>query len=57
VLHDLCLHWAEDPVGQLVQCARALRPDGLLLATLFGAPRSRSCAPRWPGRRRRRPGA
>lgn len=36
VLHDLCLHWAEDPVGQLVQCARALRPDGLLLATLFG---------------------
>lgn len=37
VVHDLCLHWAEDPVGQLVQCARALRPDGLLLATLFGA--------------------
>jgi SAM-dependent methyltransferase len=36
VLHDLCLHWAEDPVGQLVQCARALRPDGLLVATLFG---------------------
>jgi SAM-dependent methyltransferase len=36
VVHDLCLHWAEDPVGQLVQSARALRPDGLLLATLFG---------------------
>jgi SAM-dependent methyltransferase len=36
VIHDLCLHWAEDPVGQLVQCARALRPDGLLVATLFG---------------------
>jgi SAM-dependent methyltransferase len=36
VVHDLCLHWAEDPVGQLVQCARALRPDGLLVATLFG---------------------
>ncbi|MFC5565790.1 methyltransferase domain-containing protein [Rubellimicrobium aerolatum] len=36
VIHDLCLHWADDPVGQLVQCARALAPDGLLLATLFG---------------------
>lgn len=36
VIHDLCLHWAEDPVGQLVQGARALRPDGLLVATLFG---------------------
>jgi ferrochelatase len=36
VIHDLSLHWAEDPVGQIVQCARALRPDGLLIATLFG---------------------
>ncbi len=36
VIHDLCLHWADDPVGQLVQCRRALRPDGLLVATLFG---------------------
>lgn len=36
VVHDLSLHWAEDPVGQLVQCARALKPDGLLLATTFG---------------------
>ena len=36
VIHDLSLHWAEDPVGQLVQCARALQPDGLLIATLFG---------------------
>ncbi len=36
VIHDLCLHWAEDPVGQLIQCARALRPDGFLVATLFG---------------------
>jgi SAM-dependent methyltransferase len=36
VVHDLCLHWADDPVGQLVQCARALAPDGLLVATLFG---------------------
>ena len=36
VVHGLCLHWANDPVGQLVQCRRALRPDGLLIATLFG---------------------
>lgn len=36
VIHDLCLHWAEDPIGQLVQCRRALRADGLLIATLFG---------------------
>lgn len=36
VIHALCLHWADDPVGQVIQCARALRPDGLLLAALFG---------------------
>ncbi len=36
VIHGLNLHWANDPVGQLVQCRHALRPDGLLIATLFG---------------------
>ncbi len=36
VIHALALHWANDPVGQLVQCRRALRPDGLLLALVFG---------------------
>ena len=36
VIHAMCLHWANDPVGQLIQCRRALRPDGLLLAALFG---------------------
>ena len=36
VIHDLSLHWANDLVGQLVQARRALRPDGLFLATLFG---------------------
>jgi SAM-dependent methyltransferase len=36
VIHALALHWASDPVGQLVQCRRALRPDGLLLSVLFG---------------------
>jgi SAM-dependent methyltransferase len=36
VVHALALHWANDPVGQLVQCRRALAPDGLLLAVMFG---------------------
>jgi len=36
VIHALCLHWANDPVGQLIQARRALRPDGLFLAALFG---------------------
>ncbi len=37
VVHALALHWATDVVGQLVQCRRALRPDGLFLGlTLAG---------------------
>jgi SAM-dependent methyltransferase len=36
VIHALCLHWANDPVGQLIQSRRALRPDGLFLGILFG---------------------
>lgn len=36
VIHAMCLHWADDPVGQLVQCRRALRPDGLCLSILPG---------------------
>lgn len=36
VMHMMALHWANDPVGQLVQCRNALKPDGLLLATCFG---------------------
>lgn len=36
VVSALELHWANDPVGQLIQMRRALRPDGLLLAALFG---------------------
>ena len=34
VIHAMALHWANDPVGQLIQCRRALVPDGLLLAVL-----------------------
>ncbi|VAW03188.1 SAM-dependent methyltransferase, BioC-like [hydrothermal vent metagenome] len=36
ILHAMALHWANDPVGQLIQSRRALRPDGLLLAVLLG---------------------
>ncbi|RJL06537.1 SAM-dependent methyltransferase [Paracoccus aestuarii] len=36
VIHALSLHWADDPVGQLIQCRRALRPDGLFLGVCFG---------------------
>jgi len=36
VVHALCLHWANDPVGQLIQARRALRPDGLFMGVLFG---------------------
>ncbi len=36
VIHAMGLHWANDPLGQLVQCRRALRPDGLFLGVLPG---------------------
>lgn len=36
VIHALALHWANDPVGQLVQARRALVPDGLFLGVMFG---------------------
>ncbi|MFO1176500.1 MAG: methyltransferase domain-containing protein, partial [Paracoccaceae bacterium] len=36
VIHAMALHWANDPVGQIIQSARALRPDGLFLAVLPG---------------------
>jgi SAM-dependent methyltransferase len=36
VIHALALHWSNDLVGQMVQCRRALRPDGLFLGLMFG---------------------
>ena len=36
VIHALALHWADDPLGQIIQCRRALRPDGLFIGVLFG---------------------
>lgn len=36
IIHSLGLHWADDPVGQMIQCRRALKPDGLFLAATLG---------------------
>jgi len=36
VVHAMALHWADDPVGQLVQSRLALEPDGLFVAIFFG---------------------
>jgi SAM-dependent methyltransferase len=36
VIHAMCLHWSNDPVGQIIQCRRALVPDGLFLAIMLG---------------------
>jgi len=36
VVHAMALHWAQDPIGQLIQCRRALRADGLFLGVSFG---------------------
>lgn len=36
VIHAMGLHWASDPVGQLVQCRHALQPDGWFIGVMFG---------------------
>lgn len=36
VIHTMALHWANDPVGQIIQCRRALCPDGLFLGVCLG---------------------
>lgn len=36
IIHALSLHWSNDPVGQLIQSRRALRPDGLFLGVMPG---------------------
>lgn len=36
IIHALALHWANDPVGQLIQCRHALKDDGLLLTASLG---------------------
>lgn len=36
VIHAMGLHWANDPLGQIIQCRRALVPDGMFLGALLG---------------------
>ena len=36
IIHALALHCANDPVGQIIQCGRGLRPDGLFIGVCFG---------------------
>ncbi len=36
IIHTMALHWSSDPVGQLIQSRRALRPDGLFLGVFLG---------------------
>ena len=36
VLHVMSLHWSNDPLGQMIQCMRALHPDGLFISSLMG---------------------
>lgn len=36
VIHAMSLHWANDPVGQLIQCRLALKPDGLFIGAMLG---------------------
>lgn len=35
-IHGLCAHSANDPIGQFVQLKRALKPDGMMIAVMFG---------------------
>lgn len=36
IVHAFGLHWADDPIGQMVQSRLALVPDGLFLGVMFG---------------------
>lgn len=36
IVSNLCLHWVNDLPGCLAQIRRALKPDGVMIVTLFG---------------------
>ena len=35
VIHAMALHWAGDPVGQIIQARRGMQPDGLFIAAFL----------------------
>jgi SAM-dependent methyltransferase len=35
IVNCMNLHWSNDPIGQLIQMRRALRPDGFMIAVMF----------------------
>ena len=37
IVHGLCLQLSNDPLGQIIQCRRACKPEGLFIAVSFGA--------------------
>lgn len=36
IVHAFGLHWADDPIGQMVQSRLALKADGLFIGVMFG---------------------
>ncbi|CAN0603082.1 unnamed protein product, partial [Ectocarpus sp. 12 AP-2014] len=36
IIHTFGLHWADDPIGQMVQSRLALQADGLFIGVMFG---------------------
>ena len=36
IIHGMALHWANDPIGQLIQTRLALKNDGLMIAACLG---------------------
>ena len=36
IIHFLCLHWSNDPLGQLIQIKRSLNQGGMAVGYLFG---------------------
>ena len=36
VVHAMALHWSNDPLGQMIQCFKVLKPDGLFLCVCPG---------------------
>lgn len=36
IIHFFGLHWADDPIGQMVQSRLAMIPDGLFIGVMFG---------------------